>query len=77
MDKPENPQAKTAVCKNCGFEDDYEDDELGLGYYQSVGICPECGQPTYIKGTDIFTKVTIVFSPTNIESKMITIERIK
>ena len=28
----------------CGFADDYEPDELGINYYQAVGICPACGK---------------------------------
>ena len=38
-----------AICKNCKFEEEYEPDEFGLSYYQSVGKCPNCGEATYKK----------------------------
>ena len=31
-------------CKPCGFEDEFEPDELGINYYQAIGTCPNCEQ---------------------------------
>lgn len=49
-------------CKQrCGFEDEFEPDELGINYYQAMGECPNCGADTVydVDGSD--TKVVVTF----------------
>ena len=50
------------TCKlKCGFEDEFELDELGINYYQAIGQCPNCRAATvYSDGTE--TQVTINFT---------------
>lgn len=54
---------ETAYCKKCNFEEEYEPDIFGLNYYQAVGTCQNCDEPTYIKGTDKPTAVVIIIKP--------------
>lgn len=58
-----NKEELTAYCKKCDFEDKYEPDEFGLGYFQAVGKCPVCGEPTFNKTTDKPTVETVAFAP--------------
>ena len=51
---------KVRCKKNCGFEDEFEPDELGINYYQAIGQCPNCRAATvYSDGVE--TAVTINF----------------
>lgn len=51
---------KQVFCVNeCGFTDEFEPDELGVNYYQSVAMCPACKAPTvYADGSETFLYVT-------------------
>lgn len=51
---------ETAHCKVCGFEEEFEPDEFGLNYFQAVGLCPNCDEPTFIKGTNEPTAIVIL-----------------
>ena len=53
---------KEVTCKKqCGFEDEFEPDEFGITYFQSIGECPNCNAPTiYSSGEE--TKTNIIFT---------------
>lgn len=53
-------KTEIAYCKVCKFEEKFEPNEFGINYYEAIGTCPFCGEPTYYKGTDKFTKVVIL-----------------
>lgn len=51
---------KKVKCKeNCGFEDEFEPDELGVNFFEAVGRCPHCAALTvYEDGTETRRVVT-------------------
>lgn len=51
---------QNAICKDCGKVDEFEPDEFGLSYYQAIGECPYCRQPTYYESGEP-TKIEVIF----------------
>ena len=38
-----------ASCKQCGDLEEFKTDGLGINYFQAIGECPFCGNPTFYK----------------------------
>jgi hypothetical protein len=43
-----------AICKKCGFEDEYESEEYGL--YEVIGKCYHCNNNTYKENGELTRK---------------------
>lgn len=49
-----------AICKKCGFEDEYEPEEFGFTSYEAIGKCFNCNSDTYKENGEL-TRKEIVF----------------
>jgi hypothetical protein len=35
----------------CDFQDEFQPDDFGLNYFQAIGLCPQCDEPTVYAAT--------------------------
>ena len=54
-----------AICKKCGFEDEYESEQYGLTYYEAIGKCYHCNSDTFNDKGEL-TRKEITFKLINI-----------